>query len=827
MNQLDHIYMRNCIIYLICIFSSLNSYAQQIRASNSTHIYKEIEILQKLPRVLYIAAHPDDENTGLLSWLVNEQHIKTGYLSLTRGDGGQNLLGSEQGAALGLIRTHELLEARKIDGAEQYFSRAVDFGFSKNPEDTFKQWNIDTIVSDVVWMIRKFRPDVIICRFPPTSAAGHGQHAASAIIAEKAFKAAGDKNYFSNQLKEVAVWQPTRVLWNTYSFGSINTTNNNQFKITTGQYDPLLGMGYGELAGVSRSLHKSQGAGTRSVPGIRTEYFTLVAGEPIQNSLFDGIHQSWKNIGREDIDQSISSIINTFDFFRPDLSLPALLQTRVLFQTIDDLNLKKEKLSALDDIILQCAGLMAEMVTNKPEATAGEQLNFDLNLIARSETPVKVREIKWLTSKETVERTLSNDSLITFSHLVQIPENTKLSEPYWLATPAKTPSLYNVNDPTQIGLPIQPSKLNIALSIQIGNVPFEVLVPLSYKELDPVKGDVIEALRIVPAVAIRFTQPLFFAKGQSSLQAAISLHTNKVISNGTLNVKSNGQPITEIRNIGLGKDTDTTIHFTLPLDKINQLSTSQLDAEFSVQQNVYAKEQHLIQYSHLPVLQYFTPASAQIVKGDISVKANKIGYIEGAGDLIPNFLRLAGLQVTVLKESDFADVAKLSGYDAIVMGVRAVNVEKRMHNWMKILFKYVQNGGTLIMQYNKSQGLYTDDLGPYPFSLSSSRVTEENAQVTFLNPSHRLLNFPNKISTADFQNWVQEMGTYFPSNWDEHYEPLFEMHDTGEQKLNGATLYAKYGRGNYIYTSLSFFRQLPIGNIGATKLFFNMLSAGK
>src|SRR5690554_3866109 len=361
-------------LLIISLFYSFGVHSQQIRPSTSDGIYKDINMLKNLPRVLYLAAHPDDENTGLLSWLVNQQHINTAYLSLTRGDGGQNLIGSEQGPALGLIRTYELLEARKVDGAKQFFSTAIDFGFSKNPDDTFRQWDIDKITADVVWVIRNFRPDIIITRFPPSAAAGHGQHWSSAIIAEEAFKAAADNSRYPEQLRKVDVWQAKRLVGNTFRFGSENTTSEEQFKVTIGQYDPGLGMGYGELAGLSRSMHQSQGAGTASVADIRTEYFTPVLGDPIQTSLFDGINLSWTDIQKPEIDNALDKIITQYDFKRPDLSVPQLLTLRKLIRTIEDKDLKKEKLLALDKIILSASGFMAEIVTKVPEAVAGDKL---------------------------------------------------------------------------------------------------------------------------------------------------------------------------------------------------------------------------------------------------------------------------------------------------------------------------------------------------------------------------------------------------------------------------------------------------------------------
>ncbi|SHM85615.1 N-acetylglucosaminyl deacetylase, LmbE family [Chryseobacterium carnipullorum] len=814
--------------------------AQQVRPSKSSEIYRELKTLKQLPKVLYLAAHPDDENTGLLSWLINDQNVETGYLSLTRGDGGQNLLGTEQGAALGLIRTHELLEARKLDGAQQFFTRAIDFGFCKNTTDTFKQWDENSIIADVVWVIRQFRPDVIICRFPPTAAAGHGQHAASAVVAEKAFKLAGDKTAFPDQLKYVNAWQPKRVLWNTFRFGGVNTTAENQLKVTVGQYDAQLGMGYGELAGLSRSLHKSQGAGTQSVAGIRTEYFAHVLGEPAKATLFDGVTKTWTSQGSADIDQSLDQIISTFNFNNPDLSLRALLALRKKVMALKDIDLKKDKIAALDKIILSCAGFMGEVVTNQAEAVAGDHYNFRLNLISRASDPVVVENVQWLNQSESFNRKLSKDSLITIQHDLQIPSDAALTEPYWLAKSPTNAATFSVPSDTLIGLPEAESPLNVWVGLKIGSEKFQVKLPLSFKKLDPVRGDVVEGLRIVPALELKFTQPLYVVKENEDLHLSLNVKANssKKFSNGTLNLMYNGERLggADVSSLN-GKDT--TIDYVIPKTKLAAIHSSrlQLDANFVADGVTYNKKQILIQYPHLPSLQYFAPATVTVMKGDIQAKFKKVGYIEGAGDFIPEFLRMAGIQVEVLKDEDFygnidesagnGSQNKLSQYDAIVLGVRANNTEKKLGRWMPFLWSYTKAGGNLVMQYNTNQDTTVDQLGMYNFSIANKRVTEENAAVTFLNPNHKLLNFPNKITADDFKDWVQERGAYFPAQWDAAYEPLFEMHDTGEEPLQGSTLYAQYGKGNFIYTPLAFFRQLPAGNIGAARLFFNFLSAQK
>lgn len=816
------------LVFISC-FICFFSFAQQVRPAKSSEIFREIKTLRHIPKVLYLAAHPDDENTGLLSWLINEQNVETAYLSLTRGDGGQNLLGTEQGAALGLIRTHELLEARKLDGAQQFFTRAIDFGFSKNTDDTFKQWDADSITADVVWVIRKFRPDVIICRFPPTAAAGHGQHAASAVVAEKAFKAAADKNMFPNQLKYVDVWQPKRLLWNTFRFGSVNTTSENQLKVAVGQFDPQLGMGYGELAGLSRSLHKSQGAGTQSVAGVRTEYFTHVAGVPAKESLFDKIPLNWSEKGIDNIDELIDIILLSFDYNHPDKSLHGLLMLRKRILEIQDVRLKEDKLNAIDHIILSCTGFMGEVVTNQAEAIAGNSYNFSLNVISRGTPPVILEQVNWITQTDVLNRRISGDSLINIQRKIQIPLNAALTEPYWLEKPAKNAATFSVANDTLIGLPELASPLNVSVVLKIGSDKFTVKLPLSYKKLDPVKGDVVEQLRIIPAMDLSFAEPVYFAKEKEDLKVTLRLKANKYINYGKVIFKVGNATIATFTGINLPENTITIKDFILPAGDLAKIKTPQnkLEVVFSSENSEFTKGQVLIQYPHLPSLQYFVPATAWLLKGDVKVLAKKVGYIQGAGDLIPEFLRQAGLQVDVLTEADILNPSKLASYDAVVTGVRVINTDKRIKNWQVALKSYVENGGTMVMQYNTTQDMALQDFGIYPFSVSSKRVTEENAAVKFLNPNHKLLSYPNKITAEDFNGWVQERGAYFPDKWDDKYETLFEMNDTGEEPLKGSTLYAKYGKGNFIYTPLAFFRQLPAGNIGAARLFFNFISAGK
>ncbi len=821
--------MRKLLSVLLLILSVQLS-AQQIRPANSGRIYHEMAKLKHLVNVLYVAAHPDDENTRLLAWLVNDKNIRTGYLSLTRGDGGQNILGSEQGPALGLIRTHELLEARKLDGAEQFFTRAIDFGFSKTSTETFRHWNEYLLTHDVCWTIRKFRPDIVICRFPPNAQAGHGQHAASAILADKAFKVCGNKLQYTEQLSYFPAWQPKRLLFNAYRFGSMNTTSDDMLKLNVGQYIPDMGMGAGELAGISRSVHKSQGAGTPSIPGVQKEYFKLVNGDSMSTSIFDGIDISWNRVSRKDIGEEIQQMLNNYDNNHPDASIPELLAIRKKIETVEDTYWRNEKLEEIDKIIIDCSGFMAELYAKQAQAVRGENLGFTLHVISRSKTPVILKYITWPKGDSLMNVPINGDSLFTIEHSVSIPKDAMISEPYWLSVYNADAGHYPLQHDTLLGMPEAPNSLVATLSLKIGDTYFKVPVPLSYKKLDPVKGDVVEALRIVPDVSIEFTNNLWIANLDGSLKVDVKLHAFKEMKDVLLNVfveKGKNMSL-KISSLKLGTDTIVSFFYTAKETESISVNDFYLSAEAESEGNIYRRAQKLIQYNHLPVLQYFTPAISKVLRKNWKCKVKHIAYIEGAGDNVLSFLRQSGLEVDVLKDADLNDATKLKKYDAIVTGVRAVNVEKRMSIWMPVLLKYVENGGTLLMQYNTLQDLATTQLGPYPFALANERVTEEDAKVTFVKPMHKLLNYPNKIGDNDFKDWNQERGLYFTTKWDStHYETILSMNDNAEKPSEGSTLYTAYGKGHYIYTSLAFFRQLPVGNKGAIRLFMNMLSVGK
>ncbi|WP_118974903.1 PIG-L family deacetylase [Taibaiella koreensis] len=803
---------------------SLSLQAQQYRPAPSAEIYQKLQQLNVLGTVMYVAAHPDDENTRLISYLVHHDHVRTVYLSLTRGDGGQNILGNEQGSTLGLIRTHELIEARKIDGAEQLFSHVIDFGYTKSPDETFKFWNRAKLAEDVKAAFQQYHPDVIICRFPTTGEGGHGQHTVSAIVAGDAFK---DLEQMKQSGKPV--WVPTRLFFNAFRFGSMNTTSEDQFKVAVNQFDPLLGEGYGEMAGRSRSIHKSQGAGTPQSVGVNDEYFKLLAGKPVTSSLYDGIDLSWGRVGRREIGQHIAKVIDAFDYKDPSKSLPALAAIQKEINTVSDSFWKTRKLQELNDIATSCAGLMVEALTDNPESVAGKTIPVTVNVIARSSVPVSLESISFpatIVQGSAGPAVLSSDVLQSFKYDIRLNAEEPLTEPYWLRYAAST-GAYQY-DSIYAGAPETPNHLAAGVTIKVAGASFSAAAPVSYKKLDPVKGDVVQQLRIVPAVTVAPLHALFIYEEGKSSKVGIRVRTFDAVDNARLLVKFKDKELTALSLGQLRKDIDTLFSIDVPVAGLSTAKEQDgLLCSVEAGGKVYSRDMHLIQYPHLPDLQYFTDASMKIVRKDWKAAVKKIGYIEGAGDHVAEVLGQTGLDIDQVPESAMSNTAYLSQFDAIVLGVRAYNTRKQISSWMPVLLQYVANGGTLLVQYNTNQNLQTTQYGPYPFSISRDRVTEEDAKVTFTDPSARLLHFPNEIREQDFDHWVQERGIYYPAGLDGRYKTLLSMHDTGEKPLESAIIYAPYGKGQFIYTSLVFFRQLPAGNNGAIRLMMNLLSAGK
>lgn len=800
---------------------------------NAGELQLALQKLDVLGRVLYIAAHPDDENTNLMALWANGSLYDAAYLSITRGDGGQNLIGPELRERLGVIRTEELLAARRIDHAKQFFSRAIDFGFSKTAEETMHFWDHDKILSDVVWVIRKFRPDVMVTRFSPEDRLTHGHHTASAILALEAFSAAGDPNRFPEQLAFVKPWQPTRLVWNTSPFFFSN--RNLPFDPTgltvleAGGYNPLLGKAYTEIAAASLSMHKSQGVGSPPRRGARKEYFKLLEGQPMTTALFEGIDTSWSRVpNSESVATEIRQIISQFRPADPAASVPELLKLRQAMSGIKDDSWVSEKRAQLDKIIAACLGLHVEASTTNETVTPGQTVTIKLEAINRCDIPVTLQEARCpLTGNSMkIDAALPPNELVTKDLSCRIPENTPYSQPYWLRKPG-TLGTFAVDDQQLIGLPENPPNLPVEIVLEINGQELRYSLDGKYRTVDPVAGELRRRLVIAPPVFTKIGNgALVFPTNQpKSVAVHVTASTGPVKGELKLAVPSGWRVDPPSVPIDLkGANAETTATFTVkPPD---QNSEGTLRAVVSIDGRDYSFERVRISYPHIGVQTLMPPAEVKLVRADIRKKGDRIGYIPGAGDDVPESLQQIGYSVKVLTESDIT-AKNLAQFSAVVLGIRAYNTQERIANWLPELFAYVKAGGVVIAQYNTLAELKTEQLGPYPLEISRDRVTDENAEVRILAPDHPLMTTPNKITSKDFEGWVQERGLYFPKKWDPAWTQILSCNDPKEKPLDGGLLVAKLGKGFFIYTSYSWFRQLPAGVPGAYRLFANMLSLGK
>ncbi|WP_276348483.1 PIG-L family deacetylase [Daejeonella sp. JGW-45] len=808
----------------ICVFLFFPFFAlaQPSAQYHSGEIKLGIKKLNTLGSALYIAAHPDDENTRLLSYLAKEKKLRTGYLSLTRGDGGQNLIGNEQSELLGLIRTQELLAARRTDGAEQFFTRAIDFGFSKNPQETFSIWDKEQILADAVWVIRKFRPDIIITRFPEDARAGHGQHSASAIIAREAFLAAADPKRFPEQLKDVQVWQAKRIVWNTFNFGGNNTTSADQLKLDIGAFNPLLGKGYGEIAAESRTNHKSQGFGSARQRGEAIEYFLPVAGEPAKSDLFEGISFDWKRTdGGEPIGRMISSVDKSFKIDEPSASVPGLINILAAIANLKDNYWKSQKTYEVKELIAAAAGLWFESYAAKPSLEINSTVTVNSQILLQSPISVALKPFNE-TEKRNID--LKEGILIRQTYSRTTPG---LSNPYWLRENHAI-GMYTIPDYHLVGNAENSPLLETTFTFIINGKELSYTRPVVYKFTDPVRGEVYQPVISSPSITATIADKAYLFMGNSpkTIQIQLKSFSDKPVSGIVSPKVPEGWQIQPKQiNIDIQSQQDEkTIQFILTPSGNTTHGT--FSVSIATGTGTFNRGYKTISYEHIPLQTLFPLAEAHLEKVDLKTGGKNIGYIAGAGDLIPEALEQIGYQVSILSESQVLN-ANLTGYDAIITGVRFYNVNEQLGLIQPKLMDYVNKGGTLLVQYNVSNPLKVANIGPYPFRISRDRVTDENAKVSLLANDHPVLNFPNKITERDFDNWVQERGLYFTSDADSKYTRVLSMNDPGENSNDGSLIVADYGKGRFVYTSLAFFRELPAGIPGAYRLFVNLITKNK
>lgn len=747
-------------------FSSL-AFAQKITQWSAGEILHNMKKLDVLGAVLYMAAHPDDENTRLIAHLAKERQYRTGYMAMTRGDGGQNLIGDEQGFELGLIRTQELLAARRTDGGEQFFSRAFDFGFSKRTDEALATWDKEKILSDAVWVIRNFKPDIIITRFPEDSRAGHGHHSGSAVIAREAFIAAADPQRFPEHFQYgVQPWQAKRIMWNTSSFWSNSSTSESQLKIEVGGYLPLLGKSISEVSTESRSQHRSQGFGSASTRGSALEYFQFTLGEKAEKDIMDGVNTGWTRLkGGEAVSSLIRKAIAEFNFQKPEASIPSLLSIRKTLNEIKDEYWKKLKLAEVDKLIQMCAGLHLEALSDRRLVAQGDTLKMTVSLVNRSGLDIKIDAL------DAEGKTFAKGSALSFNQpflqpmSIPLAKDRPLSQPYWLANPMNA-GHFNVTDQRLIGKAQNDPAFVVKAQLSILGQSITYDIPVMNRVVDPAIGEFFHPIVVMPLSTItEQPKPML------------------------INKASWANPV--------------------PMDKksIPMVMRS-------------------IEYEHIPTLTYFSNGEQKVIETSLATTGKNIGYIKGAGDKVPAMIELMGYQVTELGRADITP-DKLKQFDAVVVGVRAYNVNDWMGEKYNMLMEYVKNGGNMVVQYNTNSfagPLQKMNIGPKPFTISRNRTTEEDADVKFIDPNDQVLNFPNKITQEDFKGWIQERGIYYADGFEKDYRAVLSMHDKGEGDFNGSIIVRNEGKGRFIYTGLVFFRELPAGVPGAFRLFSNLIS---
>lgn len=824
--------MRKLSIAFAALFLMNLANAQAPKKLDAAEIKQALNKLEVLGSVMYLAAHPDDENTRMIAYMANEKHMRTSYLSMTRGDGGQNLVGTEIREYLGIIRTQELLAARRTDGGEQFFTRANDFGFSKNPDETFEIWEGEDVLADVIWNIRKFRPDVIITRFDTTrSNTGrmHGHHTASAILAQRAFDMTNDAKVFPEQLEYVQTWQPKGLYWNTYNFGGNFTSEHadekGYYTIPLGTYNPILGKSYDEISALSRSQHKSQGFGSTGRRGELDEYLMFWKGEMPDEDIFESINTTWSRVeGGTKIGNMVAELNNAYDVSAPSKSVKALMEVRQEISQINDEYWKEIKLKEIDLIIRSVLGLYLEVVASTPNATNGDKVSLNLEAVNRSDANVELSSVRILDTNvnDTEQQELGYNKKITKTYELTIDKD--ISQPYWLNEEASL-GMYRVEDQLLRGLPENPADYVAEFNLTIEGYDYQYLSSVVFKRNDRVIGEFYRPFVVTPPVFVNTKESVLIFPDDEAKNINVTVIAGKNDVNGelSLDLPEGWKIYPESQSYSIAEKGG---EFRAEFQLLPPSGGSEGYASAKVTYNGQTYDQGLkvIEYDHIPIQTIFPKSQAKVVRVELKKKGQYVGYIMGSGDAIPESLEQIGYTVDLLDPNNITEKS-IENYDAVIVGIRAFNTIERMKVIQPELMKYVEKGGTVIAQYNTSMR-NQPAIGPYPFTISRERVTREEAEVTILAPDHPIIDGPNKITSKDFEGWVQERGLYFPNQWDERYTPILAANDPGEPSRKGGLLVAEYGKGYFVYTGYSWFRELPAGVAGAFRIFANMISLG-
>ncbi|MFB6257700.1 MAG: PIG-L family deacetylase [Flavobacteriales bacterium] len=834
---------RAFLVFLFFLFflpiSSIAQHSYRFPQASSD-ILHDLELAQHTGRVLYLAAHPDDENTELIAHLSRAEHIHTAYLSLTRGGGGQNLLGPEQGELLSVLRTQELLEARRIDGGKQFFTRARDFGYSKRAKESFRFWGRKKILKDVVRVIRRFRPDVIITRFPKGGYEGaHGHHTASAAIAEEAFSKASDPQTFPEQAEELGTWQPKRLLYNTSTWWDKKLPDKvdqeeKLFRVDVGKYDPYTGLSYTEIGAKAQSMHKCQGFGVEKERGRKWEYLRVLKDrtdtEQGPDSIMDGIPNTPSRYkGGKAVGTLLHKARKEFEPSRPGEVVPTLIKAYKALSKVQNERWRRKQKERLKQLILACSGTYIEASTQSPSACPGDSFRTKVEFTHRSEIPIKVHKVR-IGDRDSLWNLHPEENIPAFFKMTAtVPEEARISTHHWLQNPPQK-GVYLPPDhkPGSIVRAEPPAAIHARLDLKVKDLKLPVRIPVEHKHRSRVRGGVYEPFRVLPPVTANSSGKAQVFPDASSRKVEVSYrgHRKGVEAKAFLQVPEGWEvkpSVKELRFDKKGAQKKVTFTVQPPSDP----SRGELIPYVKVDGQRYQKREDRIAYDHITPQLVIRRSGVKAAQLGIGERKGKIGYIMGPGDEVPEALRQMGYSVELLP-ADELEGRSLQDYDVLITGIRAFNVNESLRYNNEELFQYVKEGGHLIIQYNKDEeALVTERIAPYTLVPSDDhRVTEEKATTKLLKPEHPVFNAPNKLDSTAFQGWVQERGLYFAKEWGKPFTPLISWHDAGEKPKKGGLLIAEHGKGSVVYTGIAFFRQLPAGVPGAYLLFDNLVQYG-
>jgi len=828
--------MARCLPAFALFLASLPQ-ASAAPAGGSAELHELLDRLNTVGTVLMLGAHPDDENTAVMAYFARGRHLRTVYFSATRGEGGQNRIGTEQGHLMGVIRTHELLEARRIDGGEQDFATVVDFGYTKTPEEALSVWGEETLLRDMVRSIREIRPDVIVARFPPhPGSGGHGHHTAVGWTGPVAFDAAADPRRFPEL--GLPPWRAERYYFNVFAFGRRMEQQASQqpgrLRVELGEYDPVLGRSYAEIAGESRSMHRSQAMGASQRKGSVPAFFEYVAGSRASEDLFDGIDTTWGRVeGAARVAESLALARDSYRPDRPGETLAHLLEAYKELKPLGGPDVEYKRAELVRAIEL-AAGVWVDAAADRWDAVAGGDIEVTASVLWRAPhawgwtgTSLEGLVAADLGSAGDLER----NRIAQRSASVEVPAHACYSQPYWLPErPQGDAQCADMGDS-----PGPKTVLRAVFSFETpAGIEVEIEKPVVYRWVDPSLGERTRPLAVVPPVTVAFARENRIFTDSKATDVAVRLASNLGTANASVALTApDGWTVSpaqkQVRFERRGQEVTAQFQLTPP----GSASGGELTATVTVDGRLTRSGMRTIEYGHIPATPVFPRAAMRVERLDVELLAREIGYVMGAGDKIPDALRELGANVTLLSAEDLA-AGDLGRFDAVVTGVRALNTRPDLVAARERVLEYVENGGTLVVQYNTASfrrrgpgGAPAATLGPYPMTESRLRVTDEHADVSFpAGAEHPLLSVPNRITADDFKGWVQERGLYFMSDWDERYDAVLACNDEGENPLAGGMLYARYGKGVYVFTGYSWFRQLPAGVPGAFRIFANLISAG-